>query len=148
MNCLVSSVVGAALLGGSFLTLTVTEEQHDRLRRRLDEKLATIYDAVAAERRNQYLQGLVLGVLVAFMVSRAIRPASRFYQVALYFAITLMVALFYYLLMPKTTYMLEHLNTREQNLAWLDIYKTMKMRYLVGLLLGAAAAVPLASALC
>ncbi len=148
MNCLVSSVVGASLLGGSFLTLTVTEEQHDRLRRRLDEKLAAIYDAVAAERRNLYLQGLVLGLLVAFIVSRAVRPSGRFHQVSLYFAITLMVAVFYYILMPKTTYMLEHLNTREQNVAWLEVYKTMKMRYTVGLLLGAAAAIPLANALC
>lgn len=148
MNCLVSSVVGASLLGGSFLTLTVTDEQHDRLRQRLDDKLAEIYDAVAAERRNLYLQGLVLGVLVSFLVSRSLRPASRFHQVALYFAITLLVAVLYYSLMPKTTYMLEHLNTREQNLAWLDIYKTMKMRYIVGLLLGAAAAIPLANALC
>ncbi len=148
MNCVTSAVVGAALLGGSFLTLTVTKQQHEVLRQHLSPELAAIYDGVATERRNIYIHGLLLGLLVAVVAATFVRFSGRFHRPAFYFAVTLMVGLFYYLLMPKSTYMLEHLKTKEQNLAWLSIYKTMKFRYTVGLLLGAAAAAAAANSLC
>ena len=47
---------------------------------------------------------------------------------------------FYYILIKKSTYMIEHLNNKEQIKAWLDIYRSMQVRYHVGLVLGIFAA--------
>jgi hypothetical protein len=41
--------------------------------------------------------------------------------------------------MPKSTYMLEHIDTAEQAKAWLEIYKLMKTRCQLGMLLGVIA---------
>ncbi len=149
MNCITSAVVAAALLGGSFMTLTVTDEQHERLRQKLSPELALLYDGIAVERRNQYIHGLILGLILAYILLGFVASrGSRFHRMAAFVAVTMLVGVFYYLLMPKSTYMLEHLKTKEQNLAWLEVYKTMKMRYTVGLLLGAGAAAAAANALC
>ena len=54
----------------------------------------------------------------------------------------------FYGLHPKSTYMLLHLNSREQNEAWLNIYKEMKLRCKLGLLLGVIGYVLLGNGLC
>ena len=41
--------------------------------------------------------------------------------------------------MPKSTYMLEHIDTAEQARAWLEIYKEMKLNCHIGMLLGVVA---------
>jgi hypothetical protein len=146
MNCVTSAVVAAALLGGSFMTLTVTDEQHQVLRRKLSPNLAILYDGIAKERRNQYIHGLLIGLVVAYLLLGIV--ASRGNRMTAFVAVTMTVAVFYYLLMPKSTYMLEHLKTKEQNLAWLEVYKTMKQRYIIGLLIGACAAIAAANAIC
>lgn len=148
MNCIVSAVVGIGLLGGSILTMTVSEKEHLQLRATLSEELDQIYTTIAIERRNLYLQGLLLGLILATLLSRTIKTSNKFYRASFGLALTLMTAFTYYSLMPKSDYMLNHLKTAEQNKAWLDVYKTMKYRYMIGVLGGALAAIPLSYALC
>lgn len=148
MNCTTSALLGLGLIGASAGTMTVTREQHAVLRSTLSEELATIYDGIAAERRNHYIQGLILGLILAYVVVMYTKTANRFHRVSLFFAVTLMTTVVYYTAMPKSDYMLNHLKTPEQNKAWLEIYNTMKSRYFYGFLLGVAAAIPLAYALC
>jgi hypothetical protein len=44
--------------------------------------------------------------------------------------------------------MLNHLQTQEQNKAWLEIYKKMQSRYISGFILGCLAAIPISYAVC
>lgn len=148
MNCTLSAIVGIGLLGGSLLTMTVSEEEHLRLKATLSEELDQIYTNIAIERRNLYLQGLLLGLLLAVALSWKLKISNRFHRVTLLTACILFVAFSYYSLMPKSDYMLNHLKTADQNKAWLEIYKTMKQRYMLGVLGGAVAAIPLAYAMC
>lgn len=148
MNCTVSGILGLGLLGGSLLTMTVSEEEHMRLRATLSDTLDQIYTNIAVERRNLYLQGLVLGLVFATALAWKIKITNKFHKVSFMVAITLMVAFSYYSLMPKSDYMLNHLKTSEQNKAWLDVYTTMKQRYMLGVIGGALAAVPLSYAMC
>lgn len=148
MNCLLSGIVGIALLGGSVSTMTVSEEQHNMLRKLFSDELDEIYGKIVIERRNQYIQGLLLGALIASFVLMAVKINNRFHRMSLFVAIMFMTGVFYYSLMPKSDYMLNHLKTEEENKAWLEVYKTMKQRYFLGIVLGALAAVPLAYAMC
>lgn len=150
MNCFTSALVGIALLGGSLATLTVTKSEHEKLQKILSPELADRYANILKERRNQYIQGLILGMIVGGMIIYLYqwKVVQGFHKVVLFFAVTLFVAMIYYLLMPKSDYMLKHLQTNEQNRAWLDVYKTMQSRYILGMILGAAAAVPIANAYC
>lgn len=148
MNCIVSGIVGLGLLGGSVLTMTVSEDEHLRLKATLSDDLDALYTKIAIERRNLYFQGLVLGLVLATAIAWKVKISNKFHKVSFMVAIILMVAFSYYSLMPKSDYMLNHLKTSEQNKAWLEIYKTMKQRYMMGVIGGALAAIPLSYAMC
>ena len=148
MNCYLSGVLGAAMLGASVSTMSVTEEQHNMLRNTFSEDLDKIYGNIVIERRNHYILGIVLGIALSYVVLQLVKINNRFHKMSLFVTITLMTAVVFYFLMPKSDYMLNHLKTEEQNKAWLEVYKTMKQRYFLGFLFGAIAAIPLSHALC
>lgn len=148
MNCYFSGIAGTALLAGSIATLTVTEEQHDVLRNVFSDELDKKYEEIIAERRNHYLIGIVIGLVLSFVVMNNIRFSNYFARISLFFTITLITALVFYMLMPKSDYMLNHLKSPEENKKWLQVYKTMKQRYFVGFVLGALVAIPISNILC
>lgn len=148
MNCYISGILGIALLGGSISTLSITEEQHNLLRNVFSDDLDKIYEKIITERRNQYILGLVIGIFLSFIVVYNVRLTNYFTRVTLFSAITLGTAAIFYTIMPKSDYMLNHLKTPEENKKWLEVYRFMKTRYLIGLILGAVAAIPLSNILC
>ena len=149
MNCLMSGLIGIGLLGASISTMLVTKEQTDQLRQVLSPELASKYDTIVKERTLHYIQGLLIGMIIAyFVLGFVMKNPNRFYRISAFFGITLFTTALYYLLMPKSDYMLNHLKGSKENKAWLSVYKTMKYRYLIGFVLGALAAIPFANALC
>lgn len=151
MNCLVSGIVGISLLTASLFCMSVSNEQHDRLKAVFSDELDKKYDEIVKERRNLYLQGLLLGMGLAsiwLLMNRKLLGKNRFYYISIFFSVSLLTALLFYMLMPKSDYMLNYLKSPEENKAWLKMYRTMQSRYLYGLLLGAAAAIPIANAFC
>lgn len=171
MDCYIYTFIGLALLGGSILTMTVSKEQHNMLRTAFSKELANKYESIVAERRNHYMIGLGLGILLAYFISRNIKiskgrskkspkrkssgsletlleVSNDFTRMALFLAVTLITALIFYLLMPKSDYMLNHLTTAEQNKKWLNMYRTMQRKYFMGMILGALATIPIAKSFC
>lgn len=149
-DCLLATVLGCVLLGGSLLTCTVTQAQHDQLRSRLSPELAQTYAGIVRERRNHYFQGLLLGVVLAVLVQRYewFPTQTGFHRTTQFLAITMLTTVLYYSIRPKSAYMLDSLKTPEQTRAWLEVYRTMRSRYGWGMALGLLAAVPLARAYC
>ena len=150
MNCFTSALVGIALLGGSLATLTITKSEHEKLKKVLTPELANRYMEIVKERRNQYIQGIIFGMIIGTIVLYVYqwKVVYGFHKVVLFSAVTLFIAMIYYLLMPKSDYMLKHLQNDQQNRAWLDVYKTFQSRYILGMILGAAAAVPIGNSFC
>jgi hypothetical protein len=148
MNCYASGIVGLGMLGATFATMTVSEEQHDVLRKVLSPELDAIHSKIVAERRNLYMQGLLLGLIASYASLRLVPTRNLFHRITFVLAITILTSVLYYSLMPKSDYMLNHLKTAEENKAWLSVYKTMKHRYFLGMVLGSLAAVPIAYAMC
>ena len=148
MNCLLSAIYGIGMVMATFATMTVTKEQHDVLRKKLSPELDIIYTAIANERRNHYVQGLLLGLVVSYFLISYIDTRNLFYKTSFVLSITTSISVLYYFIMPKSDYMLNHLKTQEENKAWLTVYKAMKQRYVVGFILGSLAAIPFALSMC
>ena len=153
ISCITYSIAAIGLLCASLFTMNVSDKQHKTLQNMLSPEIAEKYERITKERRNLYLQGLLLGmllsyVIVKFVLQSMMKESNRFYNVSIFVTITLLTSIFYYSLMPKSDYMLNHLKTVEENKAWLDIYKTMKNRYMLSFLIGSLSAIPLAYSLC
>ena len=111
----------------------------------LDNKQLFIYKKITEERRNIYFQGYGIGFIISLIILFSYKMISKsstnkkmpyWSIVCVIGAISLVVNYFYYILSPKTTYMIEHLNDSEQNKAWLKIYRMMQIKYHIGLILG------------
>jgi len=114
------------------------------------------YESIIKERREIYLKGYGLGLFLAFILLFLYENMSGgggnnnnkkgINKVCFVGGITLLVNYFYYMLSPKTDYMILHLNEEKQRKEWLNINKTMQFKYHIGLLLGILAAMILAYA--
>ena len=102
------------------------------------------YENIVNERRNIYFQGYGLGLIMSFILLALNynnkNGLSNNSMVCVVGAVTLTVNYFYYMLAPKSDYMVLHLNKREQREEWQKINRYMQVKYHVGLLLGIVAA--------
>ena len=75
--------------------------------------------------------GIVVGIIIVFN-----SKVSHTFKICMFITIALGINYLYYILAPKSTYMLEHLSSVEQNIAWMGIYKEMKLRSHIGAVMG------------
>jgi hypothetical protein len=130
-------------LGIAFLFATLAtscyknkSELKKGLTSQLTEDEIKIYQDIIDNRRNIYLRGLAIGMIVSYFYLR-INPTTNSYSDGLStMAITGVINYFYYILHPKDKYMLEYLDTKKENKAWLDIYRTMQLRWHSAFVLG------------
>lgn len=148
MDCYTSGLIGIGMLMATFSTLTVSEDQHDVLRKVLSPELDIIHERIVNERRNIYLQGLIIGLIIALIVLKRVKTVNKFHRISLGLGITILFSVIYYFVIPKSDYMLNHLKTQEENRAWLEVYNTMKHRYLFGFIFGSLASIPIVNFMC
>ena len=141
MVCIGYCLLGFILLGSMiacFIT-TSTSSVFNDFRKLLNIKQLLIYKSIAKERSNIYIQGLVIGIALAVITELVLRKNKKFEKISrvcIFVIISLGVSILYYILMPKSTYMLKHLNGKKQIDGWLNIYKEMKTRSYIGILVG------------
>lgn len=149
MTCLNYCVLGAAFLGSSILTMMASKQSRNfvNFRKLLNQRQLQIYDGITRERMSIYIQGLILGILLAVLITfnSSLKGMSK---LCVFVVIALGTNYLFYSLHPKSTYMLLHLTSQQQNEAWLNIYKEMKLRSKLGLLLGLAGYILLGNGLC
>ena len=150
MSCVSYCFLGSALLGSSILTMMTSKSSavFKNFNNQLDENQKQIYKSIMKERAVIYVQSLVLGLILACLVVFNLKSIPKNSRLCLFILIALGTNYLVYSLYPKSTYMLEHLKTTEQNKAWLDIYKEMKFRCTFGLILGALGYIVLAKGIC
>lgn len=136
-NCISFCLVGSALVGSMIVTMLSSKKSKNfkNFMGLLSDDQQQIYKSVIKERMNIYIQGIVIGVILAILVTFN-KSLSKGNNICLFVVIALGFNWAYYLLYPKSTYMLNHLSSQTQVQAWLKIYKEMKLRCHVGLLLG------------
>jgi uncharacterized membrane protein YkgB len=119
----------------------------------LSQEQVQHYEGIVKERRDIYLKGYILGIVLAaifvFMMNKSKKSGMVGWSIGgLAGAIVLLTNYFFYILSHKSDYMVLHLDMESQREAWHNIYRTMQVRYHIGLLLGIASAVFLAKAVC
>ena len=148
MNCQISFIIGLSLIGASIYTMTVPQDKINLLNNKLSPKLKNKYKSIIENRKKIYIQGLILGLIISYIILRNLNTSNKYYKVMSYFAITMIVTVFYYLLMPKEDYILNYLKTEDERKAWLEVYKTMRNKYMFGMLLGFISSIPISNSLC
>lgn len=150
MSCVTYCLLGAALLGSSILAMMTSKDAgvFKKFTNLLDDNQKQIYKSIINERATIYVQSLLLGLILAILVTFNLKRMSNTPKVCLFILIALGTNYLMYSLYPKSTYMLEHLRSTEQNKAWLAIYKEMKLRMWVGLVLGILGYLLLAKGIC
>lgn len=136
-KCISYCLVGAALLG-SMLMVMMANKKSKNFRNfiaLLNDDQQQVYKSVINERMNIYIQGLSLGIILAILVTYHTN-LTKGVNVCIFIVVSLGINCLYYALYPKSTYMLKHLTSSDQVNAWLSIYKEMKVRNYVGMLLG------------
>jgi predicted PurR-regulated permease PerM len=138
-TCFVSIVF---LVANIFVMFNVDKDKlKNNFIKLLNYQQRELYESLIKERRNIYFQGYALGLLLSLIYLFYIKQilGKRINNILLVCSVGFIVFItnyLYYILMKKSTYMIEHLNNKEQTKAWLDIYRTMQVKYHLGLLLG------------
>ena len=96
------------------------------------------YYKIAKERRNIYLKGFLLGIVLSLVVLFKFKKLfnNKTKLLCIVVSISSFVNYFYYIIHPKSDYMVIHLENKNKRIAWLNIYKYMQKYYHTSLIIG------------
>jgi len=119
----------------------------------LPSKSIELYEKIVRERRDIYLKGYIFGLIISILFLYGVQGIKRTSMinvglVCIVGAITLVCNYLFYIIHPKSDYMVLHLDTKAQREAWLDIYRHMQFKYHMGLVFGIIAAMLFAKSVC
>ena len=128
--------ISLAFIMATFFTIFSDKDLKEKLFILLTPQEQDIYKNIVRQRRNIYFQGLGIGFIISIIYILT-HPIIDVYQtLVLLVALTFTVNYFYYILYPKKKYMLQFLDTKKENQAWLNIYRRMQLRYHLGFIFG------------
>ena len=143
MVCTTSCIVaGAFVISSIFVSLRVDKSTlKDPLFQLLSNENKQRYVTIANERKNIYLKGFALGFIISLFAlfvlnNNKMFKVNKLVNICFVLATSFSVNYFFYILHPKSDYMVLHLKDDEEKQAWLDIYKTMQFNYHLGFALG------------
>lgn len=142
------------LVANIYVSFTADKtDRKDRLYKTLSPEGIKQYENIVRERRDIYLKGYIFGLIISILFLygvQGIRKTSMINTglICIVGAITLICNYLFYIIHPKSDYMVLHLNTKAQRQAWLDIYRHMQFKYHSGLVFGIIAAMLFAKSVC
>ena len=151
--CITSCGIAATLIAGmAYCTYMGNRSQlvQDYMRTLTADQQQT-YAKIAEERRGIYLRGFGWGLLLSALllgIHHQYATMSRPGLLCSVAAITLATNYFYYVLSPKSDWMVLHFKHDKPDDAanWLRVYRGMQVNYHVGLVLGIAGTILLSNA--
>jgi uncharacterized protein YacL len=113
----------------------------NQYKKKLSPNLQKRYEIITKERMvisySGYGLGLLLSLLIIFYNLKIKKTKmNTFALVCTVMATCFLTNYFYYMLTPKSDWMLNHVNSPEQVKAWLQMYKEMSYNYHMGIALG------------
>jgi len=146
MACSVSCAISAIFIIGMIYFYNITDKSAivKHYKERLPKDLQIRYEKIARERMMISYRGYGLGLLLSLViifynVQIKSYKMNTFALVCTVMAICFLTNYFYYMLSPKSDWMLNHTNNQDQVKAWLQMYREMSFNYHAGLALGIVA---------
>lgn len=119
-----------------FYNATDKSEIVQKYKATLPMELQERYENITTERRNISYQGYGLGVLLSLVILSFRGKMNTFSLVCTVMATCFLTNYFYYMLSPKSDWMLNHTTNPEQDHAWLLMYRSMSYHYHFGIAFG------------
>jgi len=111
---------------------------------KLSPELQTVYKKIVKERQSIFYMGYLIGFVVAilfllFSFKYMGRRLSTSAVVCSVVAISFIVNHLYYILAPKTDYMVSHLNNQRDRDNWVEMYRRMQVYFHGSMVVGLVA---------
>jgi hypothetical protein len=141
-TCIVAFIIIVAMI---IMTFMVSNDSFIKsYRDGLPDDLKRAHDEIVSERLHIYFTGYLIGfVLSVFIIIFNVNVMKQKMPVAAMVCLAVVVSTvtnyFYYVLSPKSNYMVELLKTDKQRQDWLQVYKLMQYYYHSSFVLGAVA---------
>jgi uncharacterized protein YacL len=124
-----------------FYNMTNKSEIVKYYKEKLPSDLQKRYETISEERKKISIHGYILGLVFSLFIifynlnlkGKRLNTTSL---VCTVMATCFLTNYFYYMLSPKSDWMLNHINNPEQVKAWLQMYREMSYNYHAGLALG------------
>lgn len=143
MACTISCMISAIFVIGMvyFYNLTDKSATVKHYKSSLSSDLQKRYEKITQERANISYQGYALGVILSLILIFYNIKFKRYSMntsslVCTVIATAFVTNYFYYMLSPKSDWMLDHITNKEEVKAWLLMYREMQFNYHMGLVLG------------
>lgn len=143
MACALSCSISAIFIIGMiyFYNMTGKSEIVRHYKSSLSSDLQKRYETISRERLMISYQGYALGVILSlgiifYNLKFKNAKMSNTALVCTVIATSFVTNYFYYMLHPKSDWMLNHLQNKEEIRAWLLMYREMQYNYHMGLVLG------------
>jgi hypothetical protein len=143
MACTISCIISAIFIIGMiyFYNMTDKSEIVKHYKSSLSSDLQNKYDKISKERLMISYQGYALGVILSLGIIfynykiKGVKLGNTA-LVCTVIATAFLTNYFYYILHPKSDWMLNYLQNKEEIKAWLQMYREMQYNYHMGLTLG------------
>jgi uncharacterized membrane protein YesL len=124
-----------------FQNATSKSEVVKEYKKQLPSNLQNLYEKIQSERMRINYYGYSLGlflslIIISYNYSSKRSKLTTTSLVCLVIVVSFFTNYFYYILSPKSTYMLNHINSPEQTKAWLTMYREMQYNYHFGMVIG------------
>jgi len=146
-TCLLATALIIAMI--YFQNATTKSKIVQEYKKQLPSNLQKLYEKLSAERLRINYYGYTLGLVLSLIIilynynltknNKLQLSKTNTSLVCLVIVVSFFTNYFYYILSPKSTYMLEHINSPEQTKAWLAMYREMQYNYHMGFVIGVVA---------
>lgn len=124
-------LVSFALIGASIYTI-LNYASCKEFEKSLDEEQLASYKKIVGERRNLYIWGLILGILLSVLYIYFGGKHNNCVFTAIIFGTQFM----FYMLAPKGRTMMEMLKNEEQLKLYAKLHRNMQFKFFMGALIG------------
>ena len=141
-TCLLATALIIAMI--YFQNATTKSQIVQEYKKQLPSNLQNLYEKLSAERLRINYYGYTLGLVLSLIIiiynyNSKRNKLTNTSLVCLVIVVSFFTNYFYYILSPKSTYMLDHINSPEQTKAWLAMYREMQYNYHMGFVIGVVA---------